>query len=138
MTDTAELTHAVLMKVADFIKRLPTDQLADLAAGEAKLELVPKGGRAAPRSRASAQSKPAVSTDQVRADLNAINDRSAALQYLTDLKLTNAAYVALAGELQIAVGKKDTKDVLLQKLAQWTVGRRVSSDVVSRPAPALV
>jgi hypothetical protein len=136
VTDSAELTHLVLLKVADFIKKLPTDQLADLAAGEAKLELVPKGGRPAARSRAAA--KPAVSADQVRADLYAINDRAAARQYVVDLGLTVPGYRSLAKELGVTVASKDTKDAIQQKLVQWTVGRRIDSDVISRPAPALV
>jgi len=41
VTDPADLTHAVLLKVAEFIRKLPSDQLADLAEGSAKLELVP-------------------------------------------------------------------------------------------------
>jgi hypothetical protein len=137
VTDPAELTHAVLLKVADFIKKLPTDQLADLAAGEAKLELVPKGGRPAPRSRAAA-AKPTVPADQVRTDLYAINDRGAARQYLLDLKLTVVQYKALATELGVAVPSRATKDATVQALVQSLVGRRVDSDVVSRPAPALV
>jgi hypothetical protein len=138
LIDSAELTHAVLLKVAEFIRKLPTDQLADLAEGTAKLELVPKGGRPAPRSRAAAAPKLAVSAEQVRADLQAINDRAAARQYLLDLKLTVVQYKALAKELGISVGSKDTKDVVLQALVQWTVGRRIDADVLSRPSPALV
>src|SRR5262249_53872217 len=88
VSDPAELTHTVLLRVAEFIRKLPTDQLADLAEGTAKLELVPKGGRPAPRPRAAAQ--PAVSADRVRTDLYAIGDPAAARQYLLDLKLTVA------------------------------------------------
>lgn len=134
MTDPAELTHAVLLKVAEFIRKLPTDQLADLAEGTAKLELVPKGGRPAPRSRAAAKST--VSAEQVRADLTAIGDRGAAYQYLVDLKLTVASYRSLADDLNIAVPSKATKDGVLQTLVQWTVGRRGDADAISRPARA--
>jgi hypothetical protein len=47
MTDPAELAQKVLGAVAAFVRALPADQLEDLANSAAKLELVPKGGRAA-------------------------------------------------------------------------------------------
>ena len=60
MTDPADLAHEVLTRVAEFIKKLPADQLADLASGAARLEVIPKGGRAPARatSRAAAAAKP--------------------------------------------------------------------------------
>jgi hypothetical protein len=134
VTDPAELTHAVLLKVAEFLRRLPTEQLNDLAEGSAKLELVPKGGRPAPRPRTAAQ--PAVPADRVRADLEAIGDRAAARQYLLDLGLTVAQYKTLAKELNIIVSASAKKDVVIQALVQWTVGRRSDSDTISQPAPA--
>jgi hypothetical protein len=138
VTDPAELTHAVLLKVALFIRNLPMDQLADLAEGTAKLELVPKGGRPAPRSRASATPKPAVPAEQVRADLTAIGDPAAARQYLIDLKFTVAQYRALANDLGITVASKAVKDEVLRTIVQWTVGRRRDADAIGRPAPSLV
>ncbi len=130
MTDPADLTHAVLLKVAQFIRTLPADQLNDLAEGTAKLELVPKGGRPVRQPRAAAKS--AVSVDQVRADLDAIGDRAAAARYLLDLRLTVPQYKDLAKELGIAVKSSAKKDEAIQALVQWTVGRRTDSDVLSR------
>ncbi len=40
MTDSAELTHEVLLRVAEFLRKLPTDQLEELASGSASLEVV--------------------------------------------------------------------------------------------------
>jgi len=137
VTDPAELTHAVLLKVALFIRNLPTDQLADLAEGTAKLELVPKGGRPAPRSRTAA-AKPPVPVEQVRADLVAIGDTAAARQYVADLKLTVAQLKVLAKELDVAVASSAKKDEFLDKIAYVMVGRRANSDVLGRPAPSLV
>jgi hypothetical protein len=131
--EPAELTHAVLLKVADFLRRLPTDQLRDLAEGTAKLELVPKGGRPAPRSRTAAAA-PAVPADRIRTDLAAIGDTTAARQYLADLKLTVAQLKTLAGELSIALPSKATKDAAVQTIVQWTVGRRLDAEAISRPA----
>ena len=132
MTDPADLTHAVLLKVAEFIRKLPSDQLADLAEGSAKLELVPRGGRPAPGSRTAA--KPAVPAQRVRAALAAIGDPGAARQYLLDLKLTVPQYRALAKELGIAVASNAVKETTLRALVQWTVGRRGDSEAIGRPA----
>jgi hypothetical protein len=137
VTDPAELTHTVLLRVAEFIRRLPTDQLADLAEGTAKLELVPKGGRPAPRSRATAAAKPAIPAEQVRADLVAIGETAAARQYVADLRLTVAQLKTLAKELEVAVASSAKKDEILDKIAYVMVGRRANSDVIGRPAPSL-
>lgn len=134
MTDSAELTHAVLLRVAEFLRRLPAQQLADLAEGTAKLELVPKGGR--PPAKRAAAAAPSVPVEQVRAELMAKPDRAEATQYLDGLKLTAAALRSLAKELNIAVPSKATKDEVRDTIIYWTVGRRLDSAAVSRPAPA--
>jgi hypothetical protein len=135
VNDPADLTHAVLLKVAEFIRRLPAEQLSDLAEGTAKLEVVPKGGRPAPRTRTRTAAAPGVSADQVRTDLAAIADTGAARQYLADLKLTVPQMKALATELGIALPTRPTKDTALQTIVQWTVGRRLDAEAISRPAP---
>lgn len=132
MTDPADLTHAVLLKVAQFIRTLPAGQLNDLAEGTAKLELVPKGGRPVRQPRAAVTAP--VSVDRVRADLDAIGDRAAAAQYLLDLGLTVPQSKSLAKDLGIAVKSSANKDEVIQALVQWTVGRRSDSDVLSRHA----
>src|SRR4051812_8775878 len=96
VTDPADLTHDVLVKVAEFIRKLPADQLADLASGAAKLELVPKGGRVARTTTPRRAAAPTVSADKVLADIVAIGDRAGATQYVTDLGLGVPAYKALA------------------------------------------
>jgi len=130
VTDPADLAHDVLLKVGLFIRGLPADQLKDLAEGTAKLELVPKGGRPVRQPRTAAKSS--VSVEQVRTDLAAIGDRAAAVQYLTDLRLTVPESKDLAKELGIAVKSSAKKDEVIQALVQWTVGRRVDADVLSR------
>ncbi len=139
MTEPADLTHAVLLRVAEFLRKLPADQLRDLADGEAKLEVVPKGGRAPVRTRSArtAPARPAVSTDQIRADLAAIADTASARQYLDGLGLTVPQIRALAKELSITVPGKATKEVALQTIVRWTVGRRLDAESISRPGPAL-
>lgn len=135
MTDaTAELTHAVLTKVGDFIRKLPADQLADLASGEAKLELVPKGGRPTPTRRAA--TKPAaVTTDEVRAALQVSPDTQAASRYLNDLKLTVDQLRALGAEIGVPLPSKATKAKVVDGIVEDIVGRRLDSEAISRPAP---
>lgn len=137
VTSTADLAHAVLLRVAEFIRGLPADQLAALADGTAKLEIAGRGTRsraAASRTRAPAAT---VSAEKVRADLTTIGDRAAATRYLDDLRLTVAQLKALAKELGIAVPSRATKPAVLHEIVQWTIGRRLDSAAISRPAPSL-
>lgn len=136
MTDPADLTHDVLVKVAEFIRKLPSDQLADLASGAAKLELVPKGGRPANRTAPASRRSVAlaVSAEKVRADLVAIGDRAAARQYVVDLGLTVPQYKALAKDLTIAVASSATKDKTVDAIVEWTIGRRLDAEAITRRA----
>lgn len=131
MSDPADLTHGVLLRVAEFLRKLPADQLAALADGTAKLEIVPKGGRRAVTSKPAA-----VTAEQVRGELVRIGDRAAGRRWLVDQRLTVAQLRALAGELGISVPSKARKDDVLEHIIQWTIGRRLDSEAISRPAPA--
>ncbi|WP_433118362.1 hypothetical protein [Micromonospora sp. CA-246542] len=134
MTDPADLAHAVLLRVAEFVRTLPVDRIAALADGTAKLAVV---DRARPAARsAAAPASAGVDADRVRTDLAAIGDRAAGTRYLADLKLTVVKLRALARELGIAVPSKAKKADIEHDILQWTVGRRLDSAAVSRP-PAL-
>ncbi|MFY1700734.1 hypothetical protein ACN28G_03125 [Micromonospora sp. WMMA1923] len=133
MSDPADLAHAVLLRVAEFVRALPADQLAALADGTAKLAVIDK---ARPAARPAAAASPGVDTDRVRADLAAIGDRAAGARYLADLKLTVAKLRALARELGITVPSKAKKAEIEQDILQWTVGRRLDSAAISRPPAA--
>ncbi|NYF59331.1 hypothetical protein [Micromonospora purpureochromogenes] len=148
MTSPADLSHAVLVRVAEFLRTLPADQLAALADGSARLQLAATGGTAAtsdrparpsvaPKSRGTAKAAPAptVEPEKVRADLAAIDDRAAAGRYLDDLRLTVPQLKALAKNLGIAVPSRATKADVRRDIVQWTVGRRLDSSAISRPAP---
>ena len=127
MTDPAELAHEVLRRVAEFVRRLPADQLADLARGEAKLELVPKGGR---RTAAAADALPRPA-EEILSTLTGIGERAGARRYLeVDLKLTVPKLKRLAAEFGITVS--GTKPKVLDGIVEWAVGRRIDSDVISR------
>jgi hypothetical protein len=136
--DPADLSHRVLLRVAEFLRRLPTEQLAELADGEAKLAVVPKGARPAGTSaaRPARPPRPApVTAGQVRAELAAIGDRAAGRRWLEDQRLTIAHLVALARELGIATRAKPRKDEALDQIVHALVGRRLDFESISRPAP---
>lgn len=130
MPDPADLTHAVLLRVAEFLRKLPPDQLVELADGTAKLSVEPKGGRRPARAAAP----PPMPADQVRAELVRIGDRAAARRWLEDQGLKNDQLRALARALDVAVTSKTRKDAMLDAIVQTTVGRRLDFEAVSRPA----
>lgn len=135
MTNPVDRAHAVLLRVSEFLKSLPADQLDDLIAGTAKLQVVSKGAR--PAARATAK-PPAVSVspDQIREELTTKSDTAGATQYIDSLKLTVPQLRALAKELDITLPSKATKPEVVRQIVQWTVGRRLASETISRPAPA--
>ncbi len=137
MTNPVDRTHAVLLRVSDFLKALPADQIDDLIAGTAKLQIVARGGRPTARSAARPAARPLpVAPDQVRAELTAIGDTAGAERYLDDLKLTAVQLRALAKDLGISVPSRAVKGEVTRQIVQWTVGRRLTSETLSRPAPA--
>jgi hypothetical protein len=129
VTDPADLVHEVLIRVAEFIRKLPADQIADLASGEAKLDVVPKGGRRAAAVPAAALPRPAQEIATVMAE---IGDRTAARRYLdVDLKLKVAQLKQLAAELGITVSGR-LRAQLIDGIVEWAVGRRLDADAISR------
>ncbi len=134
MSQPADLTHGVLLRVAEFLRKLPADQLADLADGTATLAVVPKGGRV-PARGAAAKPLPVPAT-QVRAELAKIGDRGAARRWLEDQRLTVPQLKTLARELGISVPSKATRSAVLDQLVQQTIGRQLDSMAFSGPANA--
>jgi hypothetical protein len=129
VTEPADLAHDVLIRVAEFIRKLPADQLADLASGDAKLEVVPKGGRRAPAARVTGGTLPRPAAE-IAATMAEIGNRAAAHQYLVDLKLTVAQLKQLASALGITVSGVKAK--VMDGIVEWAVGRQVDADVISR------
>jgi len=130
VTQPADLAHEVLIRVAEFLRKLPAEQLAELATGEAKLEVVPKGGRRAPTTRAAGADLPRPA-QEIAATMVEIGDRAAARRYLeVDLKLTIPKLKQLAADLGITVGGTKTK--VLDGIVEWAVGRGLDAEVISR------
>jgi hypothetical protein len=128
VTEPADLAHDVLVRVAEFLRKLPAEQLADLASGEAKLDVVPKGGRRAAPAAAVGLPRPA---REIEATMVEIGDRAAVRRYLdVDLKLTIPKLKQLASELGITV--TGTKAKILDGIVEWAVGRRLDSEAISR------
>ena len=55
---TIDLTHGLLLHVAQFLRGLSTEQVSELLSGEARLALVPKGGRVTTLSSAGRHRAP--------------------------------------------------------------------------------
>lgn len=142
MTGSAELTHDVLVRVAEFLRKLPAEQLEGLAAGTARLEVVPKqpAGKAGPLPKRSA-TPPAqlpLPAEEIGARLAEHTDRAEATRYLDELNLTVAQLRSLAKALGIAVSSRATKSQTRDTIVQWTVGRRLDATILSRPGPPRV
>lgn len=137
MTESAELTHEVLLRVAEFLRKLPTEQLQDLASGSASLEVVTKQviepRRRLPVRAATAPVAMPRPIERIGADLSNLQERAAAAAYLDDLKLSVAQLRSLALGLGIAVSSKATKVQARDTIIQWTVGRRADASILSRP-----
>jgi hypothetical protein len=136
VTNPVDRTHAVLLRVSEFLKSLPADRIDELIAGTAKLEVVPKGGRTVARRPAAAARPLSVTPDKVRAELVAIADPAGGERYIDGLKLTVTQLKALAGELGISLPSKAVKAEITRQIVHWTVGRRLTSETISRAAPA--
>jgi hypothetical protein len=140
MSDSAELTHEVLLRVAEFLRKLPADALEDLASGSAQLEVVSRSPLDTARRPKLPVRERTVAVElprpigQIGSDLSNLNDRAAAASYLDDLKLSVAQLRSLAAGLGIAVSSKATKAQARDTIVQWTVGRRADAAILSRPA----
>lgn len=138
MTDSAELTHEVLLRVAEFLRKLPTEQLEELASGSASLEVVSRSPAEAARRRLPVREKTPTAAlprpiEQIGGDLSNLVERAAAAVYLDDLRLSVAQLRSLAAGLGIAVSSKATKAQARDTIVQWTVGRRADASILSRP-----
>jgi hypothetical protein len=134
VTEPSGLSSAVLLRVADFLRDLPSDQLTALARGDLSLAVVAELPPARPSAPVPARPMPPpVAAPTVRAALTALTDRASAVRYLDDLRLTTTQLRGLARELGLAVSSSAGKASIRDTIVQWTVGRRVDSAILSRP-----
>jgi hypothetical protein len=131
MTDPVDRAAVVLRVVADFLKKLPAEQVADLVNGNAKLLLVPPGSRI---TQGSGHSRPGPSTqmidvDAVRNELDSMTDRRAAARYVERLG-TVPQLRELAAKLGVPSPNKIRKPDLAQLIADGTVGSRLTDQAI--------
>lgn len=130
---SAELLHGVLVRVAEFLRKLRPDQLESLAAGTARLEIAGRSSRPAKRSATTPAGLPKPA-EEIGGALADFAERAPATAYLDGMNLTGTQLRALAAALGIAVPSKATKAQTRDTIVQWTVGRRADTRVISRPA----
>jgi hypothetical protein len=132
--DSAELTHEVLLRVAEFLRKLPSEQLKDLATGTAKLEVVRPTSRRLPTREPTPPVELPRPVNEISAKLSSLTDRAPAARYIDDLHLSSAQLRSLALALGISVPSKATKAQARDTIVQWTVGRRADATTLGRPA----
>jgi hypothetical protein len=132
MADPAEQTHEVLLRVAEFLRKLPPEQIASLASGDARLEVVNRAPLPVREPTPPASLPRPV--EEIGAALATMMDRAAAVSYLDDLRLSVGQLRSLAAGLGIAVASKAAKAQVRDTIVQWTVGRRADAAILSSPA----
>lgn len=147
MADSGDVTHDVLVRVAEFLRRLPNDQLQALASGTASLEVVSR--RVVAPARAVAPRAPAPRLpvrdiiapadlphpiEEIGATLAELADRAGAVAYLDGLNLRVVQLRSLAAGLGISIPSKATKIQARDTIIQWTVGRRADASLLGRSA----
>lgn len=134
---TIDLTHGLLLHVAHFLRGLSADQVSELLAGEARLALVPKGGRVTTVSTPGRHRAPIpVNSDEIADDLRKIGERSAAATYLNDLQLTKEQLMQLCKDLNVTMKSSARKDEYIQAIVGLLVGRRIDAEAIYRGAVA--
>ena len=138
MTEPAiDLAKSILALVGKFVSSLPADQLTALAAGEARLAVIPKGARVSAGPAAGGGARKAdVSAFQVADDLAKIDDRPAAARYIDDLKLTVPQLRKLSAELGVALAGKAGKAEIVRSMVEVLVGRRADAQSIGRHSSA--
>lgn len=130
---TVDLTHGLLLHVAQFLRGLSADQVSELLAGEARLALVPKGGRVTTLSSAGRHRAPVpVDSAQIAEDLRKIGERSAATTYLNDLNLNKEQLKQLSKDLNVTMKSSARKDEFVHAIVGLLVGRRLDSEAIFR------
>jgi hypothetical protein len=139
VTDPADRTYDMLQRVGEFLKKLTQQQYEALVAGEARLDVVPKGARITGGTAKKAPAPVALPlpAEQVAADLRSLGDRSAAAQYIDDLKLSRPQLVLLAGQLNVTITSKHNMPKIRDLIVEQKVGSRLATDaILSRPSAA--
>jgi len=127
----ASIPLGILQRISEFLAELPDDQLADLAAGRARLAYVPAGADSpAPRKtpmrrtpKAAVETPP--ETAELIEELRALTSREDAATKIADLR--KPALTAAAKALSVPRASSLTIAELRAEIVQATVGRRLDS-----------
>jgi hypothetical protein len=131
MADVAALSASVLLRVAELLKSLPAEQLEDLAAGTAKLAVVPKGGRVAARKAPTPSTVDSVEVRRMLAGFTSVAD---AARYLDGLGLKLAERKALAADLGVTLVGRATLVSVRDAIVKAYVADVLNSEAIRRQA----
>jgi len=132
VTDPVDRTYDLLQRVGEFLRKVSVDQVEALAAGEARLEIVPKGARITGGAATKAVAPVALPlpAEQVATDLRSLGDRASAARYIDDLKLKKPQLVLLARELNVQISSKTTMPQIRDLIVEQKVGHRLVTDAI--------
>ena len=129
MNDSVDRATSVLRIVADFLRKLPDDQLDPLIHGEARLMLVPRGSRVTGAASPRTAKLPDVTALQQQ--LDAVENREEAASVIESLRLTVTDLRQLATKLGIPTPTRIKKAELIDLIVDGAVGARLT-DVALR------
>jgi hypothetical protein len=90
----------------------------------------------APAPRKAATAAAVEAPTSIVARLRSASTRDEARAIVTGMKVKDLKAIADAAE--IAYGSRYTKPKLIDEIVHWTVGRRLTSDAISRPGPTAI
>lgn len=114
-----------LKKVARFLANLTSEELEDLAAGRAAIELVQK--RRAVRSRGGLDEN---GIENMLKKLSSLQDRDEGAAYLERSVTTRADLERVATALDLPSEKRDTVARIRQRVIEATIGYRLRSEAI--------
>jgi hypothetical protein len=108
------------------------DEIAKRSAPSPAAMKPAPAAKAAPRKAAVAVEAPASIVGRLRS----ASSRDEARAIVADMKVKDLK--AIADAAGIAYGSRYTKPKLIDEIVHWTVGRRLTSDAISRPGPSAI
>lgn len=120
---------ALLAQVGRFLSTLSDSDVAGLISGECRLAIEPTKGK---RKRASGKGpdlSPAT-LEQVWTKLNSLESRTDGARFLAEMLPTKAGLEALAKFADLPVQRRDTLDVLRDRIVESAIGFRLRSRAI--------
>jgi len=124
MSHPVDRTATALRVIADFLRKLPADEVDLLIDGQHRLVLVPPGARIAVPGNRKSPSSASIDVDLVRRELTAMTNRDMAADYVENLG-TIPQLQGLASQLGVPTPSKPKKRPLAELIVDGTVGSRL-------------